>query len=81
MDWALNAATLSQYYVTADDRKMARHCLASAQRVLLELGEPNMVVTINEEDNQTDVDRKEKIPRCWADLYRYVYIFVFPSFF
>ena len=27
VDWALNCATLSQYYITKDNYPMARHCL------------------------------------------------------
>lgn len=27
VDWALNCATLSQYYITQDEYTMSRHCL------------------------------------------------------
>ena len=68
--WALNAATLSQYYISTCQFKMARHCLASATVILKELGEPVTKCEINDEDSQADVDRKEKLPQAWSDLYR-----------
>ena len=70
VDWALNAATLSQFYMTIGNYKLARHCLVSSERILKEKGEPVFVVSINEDDSQAEVDMKEKLPRCWADLYR-----------
>lgn len=70
LDWALNAATLSQYYVTSKNFKLARHCLASATVILKELGDPVTKCEINDEDSQQDVEKKEKLPRSWCDIYR-----------
>ena len=70
LDWSLNAATLSQYYITTLQFKMARHCLASATVILKELGEPVTKCEINDEDTQAEVNRKEKLPQTWSDLYR-----------
>ncbi|XP_067682951.1 KIF-binding protein-like [Haliotis asinina] len=63
-EWALNAATLSQYYITVDMYHFARHCLASASLIFEEAAS-------KEED--TDEDTKEQmaqkradIDRCWA---------------
>ena len=33
MDWALNCATLSQYYITQDDYTQARHCLGESGKI------------------------------------------------
>ncbi|XP_071079424.1 KIF-binding protein-like [Haliotis cracherodii] len=63
-EWALNAATLSQYYITVEMYHFARHCLASASLIFEEAAS-------KEED--TDEDTKEQmaqkradIDRCWA---------------
>ncbi|XP_046575702.1 KIF-binding protein-like [Haliotis rubra] len=63
-EWALNAATLSQYYITVDMYHFARHCLASASLIFEEAAS-------KEED--TDEDTKEQmaqkradIDRCWS---------------
>lgn len=34
IEWSLNCATLSQYYVTSENFAQSRHCLAAASRVL-----------------------------------------------
>ena len=34
IEWSLNCATLSQYYVTLDNFAQSRHCLAAASRIL-----------------------------------------------
>ncbi|XP_061172877.1 KIF-binding protein-like [Saccostrea echinata] len=65
LDWAINAATLSQYFVTKDEYAQARHCLACAEVIYEE--------TKLREDENLDEEEKEKlqqgkadIQRCWA---------------
>jgi len=65
VEWSMNAATLSQYYVTESQFNLARHCLASAECVLKEggsLGSP--------ETNKPNEDEMERRSQAWADLYR-----------
>ena len=70
-DWSMNAATISQYYITVENFALARHCLASATLILSEKGEPTTLEAgVQESDSQADADIKEKLPRAWADLYR-----------
>ncbi|ELU13558.1 hypothetical protein CAPTEDRAFT_229238 [Capitella teleta] len=71
-DWAMNAATLSQYFMTNEDFVLARHCLTSAECILKEYGEKPenlQVAPLSTESNDELVDR-EKLPKAWADLYR-----------
>ena len=69
-DWALNAATLSQYYITQGCFPLARHCLASASRVFEEVGDPDPTLQPHDNESQSDVDKREKIPRAQADIRR-----------
>jgi hypothetical protein len=64
VDWAMNAATLSQYYITESEFPLARHCLASAQTILKESAEQLTC------DTQDDGDTSDRVPKAWADLYR-----------
>ena len=64
VEWALNAATLSQYYITKPDFGMARHCMASATVVLKEAGEDD------DKCLSQNCDGPKDLPRIWADLYR-----------
>ena len=70
IEWSLNAATLSQFYISQENYEVARHCLASAERVLERAGHSQLSVDVSKSDSQAEVDRKEKLPRAWADLYR-----------
>lgn len=75
-DWAINCATLSQYYVSVTnepDFRMARHLLASASLIYGELGDAPMAPP-QENESQADVDNRERIPRgkamiarCWVN--------------
>ncbi|KAL8186966.1 UNVERIFIED_CONTAM: hypothetical protein K2H54_025032 [Gekko kuhli] len=64
--WALNAATLSQYYLTKQCFMEARHCLAAASVIFAQAG-----LVPSAEDNETEQDqqdlqqRKAEIARCW----------------
>ncbi|XP_002737383.1 KIF-binding protein-like [Saccoglossus kowalevskii] len=70
IDWAVNCATLSQYYLTADNFTQARHCLASASHIFSEALETYVQkdpseISENEEDDPVQY-RKADIARCWT---------------
>lgn len=63
IEWSLNCATLSQYYLNTDNYRQARHCLASSEHVLMEYiskGEEKQDEMM-EKIHQTKAD----IARCW----------------
>ena len=76
VEWSLNCATLSQYYLTAENFPQARHCLAAASRVLQQFrtaecnsstsattGEgPPLDSRMAERRSQTEAD----VSRCWT---------------
>ncbi|XP_074661475.1 KIF-binding protein-like [Tubulanus polymorphus] len=70
LDWALNAATLSQYYMTQSDFTTARHCLASASCIDNEIKTVENLGPVTSADTQADIDMKEKVPRAKADIKR-----------
>ena len=61
IEWSLNCATLSQYYLNTDNYRQARHCLASSEHVLMEY--------ISKGD-QKDDEMLEKIQQTKADVAR-----------
>ncbi|XP_014773181.1 KIF-binding protein [Octopus bimaculoides] len=61
LEWAINAASLSQYYLSVDDYMMARHCLASSCYILQEADDSTI-----ESTNDSIARRKADISRCWA---------------
>jgi len=61
VDWAMNAATLSQYYIMESSFPLARHCLSSAQFILKET---------SESFDQTSDEASDQVHKAWADLYR-----------
>ena len=63
VDWALNAATLSQYYLTAERFNEARHCLASGS--LIFSSAKKAPETLNEQDLELQFQRDSDIERCW----------------
>ena len=71
LDWALNAATLSQYYITDENFNMARHCLASATQIINEtdVNGPSLPQDTDPE-SQAAIDAREKIPRAKTDISR-----------
>ncbi|XP_064622870.1 KIF-binding protein-like [Lineus longissimus] len=71
-DWALNAATLAQYYIVNEDFRTARHCLASASLIFNEVpgAEVEDFGPPPETGGQADIDAYEKIPRAKSDLKR-----------
>ena len=63
IEWSLNCATLSQYYLNTDNFKQARHCLAISEHILtgyLSEGEQKEDEML-EKIQQTKAD----IARCW----------------
>lgn len=70
IDFALNAATLSQYYIGENIFKVARHHLAAATLVMTEY-EPKMLTPEMTEQQRADVTetfkhRRADVARCWA---------------
>jgi len=61
VDWAVNAATLSQYYIMESDFPHARHCLSSGQFILKEA---------SESVNESSEEASHRVHKAWADLYR-----------
>ncbi|KAM9409233.1 KIF-binding protein [Pholidichthys leucotaenia] len=70
MEWALNAATLSQYYITKGRYMEGRHCLAAATVISGLAGEVPSEAAAQE--SETECERREQlgqkraeIARCW----------------
>lgn len=63
LDWSLQAATLSQYYMTERNFTMSRHCLASAE-IIFEQAEANNVNCPDEMKEKINQARAD-IKRCW----------------
>ena len=63
IEWSLNCATLSQYYLNTDNYRQARHCLASSEHILLEY------ISKGEEKEDEMLEKiqqtKADIARCW----------------
>ncbi|CAK6964049.1 KIF-binding protein [Scomber scombrus] len=70
MEWALNAATLSQYYITKGRYMEGRHCLSAATVISGLAGEVPSEAAAQE--SETECERREQlrqkraeIARCW----------------
>ncbi|KAF7669376.1 hypothetical protein LDENG_00192940 [Lucifuga dentata] len=70
MEWALNAATLSQYYITKGRYMEGRHCLSAATVISALAGEVPSEAAAQE--SETESERREQlrqkraeIARCW----------------
>ncbi|XP_067950106.1 KIF-binding protein-like [Watersipora subatra] len=61
VEWALNAATLSQYFLVEYQYTLARHCLSSAMKIFEEVGE-------FEKDTEEEglYSKSLDIKRCWV---------------
>ena len=69
LEWSLNCATLSQYYVTQDKFSFARYCLACAELVNKEVDFEQMEVSdANEKERVQEKMYKSKadVYRCWS---------------
>ncbi|XP_062989097.1 KIF-binding protein [Elgaria multicarinata webbii] len=66
VEWALNAATLSQYYLNKHCFMESRHCLAAASVIFGQAGQvPSVEDNETEQDQQDLLQRKAEIARCW----------------
>ncbi|XP_063047905.1 KIF-binding protein [Engraulis encrasicolus] len=59
LEWAINAATLSQYYITKSRYMEGRHCLAAASVIA------GMAAQETEEECETREQKTGEIARCW----------------
>uniref|UniRef100_A0A3P9H2C4 KIF-binding protein n=1 Tax=Oryzias latipes TaxID=8090 RepID=A0A3P9H2C4_ORYLA len=70
MEWALNAATLSQYYITKGQYMEGRHCLAAATVISGLAGEVPSEAAAQESEAERDrreqlKQKRSEIARCW----------------
>ncbi|XP_078499337.1 KIF-binding protein [Lissotriton helveticus] len=67
LEWAINAATLSQYYLPKQLYMESRHCLAAANVVLLQADHRVPSESVEEEQKHLEIlgRRKAEIARCW----------------
>ena len=79
-EWAMNAAMLSQYYVTQCKFNSARHCLSSASVILMECGESVTKCEYIPEETESEATERERLPRAWSDLYRWGHVARMPLF-
>ncbi|XP_072280446.1 KIF-binding protein [Pyxicephalus adspersus] len=71
MEWAINAATLSQYYLGKQFYMESRHCLAAANVIFSKTGQiPSAEAAKENEAEQERLDqlrqKKAEIARCWV---------------
>jgi hypothetical protein len=70
IDWALNAATLSQFFMEKNGFKQARHHLAASSYILDKYEETLNAITERNEDYDAKMEvfkhRSADIARCWA---------------
>ncbi|OCT70066.1 KIF-binding protein [Xenopus laevis] len=71
LEWAINAATLSQYYVTKQCYMESRHCLAAANVIFSKAEQiPSVEAAKENEAEQERLDllrqKKADIARCWV---------------
>ncbi|XP_069117870.1 KIF-binding protein-like [Argopecten irradians] len=65
-DWSINAATLSQYYITIEDFRQARHCLACSELIFQEVEGNGSIKKDMETYEEKYGQAKADIERCWA---------------
>ncbi|KAK2854156.1 hypothetical protein Q5P01_006817 [Channa striata] len=68
MEWALNAATLSQYYITKGRYMEGRHCLSAATVIFDLAGEVPSEAAAQE--SETESERREQLRQKRADIAR-----------
>ncbi|XP_033100856.1 KIF-binding protein-like [Anneissia japonica] len=69
LEWALNCATLSQYYITESRYTQARHCLASASFIFsLHKDKGERKADEGEEERRLEdiANREADLARCWT---------------
>lgn len=77
IDWALNAATLSQYYFSKNSLKQSRHLLSAAQYMIDKHSsslEENQELTEEQKNSQLETlsHRSADVTRCWAKYAIYI---------
>ncbi|KAA8595523.1 hypothetical protein FQN60_010814 [Etheostoma spectabile] len=70
MEWALNAATLSQYYITKGRYMEGRHCLSAATVISGLAGEVPSEAAAQESETEREhreqlMQKRAEIARCW----------------
>ncbi|XP_052469099.1 KIF-binding protein-like isoform X1 [Carassius gibelio] len=70
LEWAINAATLSQYYIAKTRYMEARHCLAAASVIASLAGEIPSEAAAKESDAECEkreelLQKRSEIARCW----------------
>jgi hypothetical protein len=65
MEWAMCAATLSQYFISNDEFHLARHCLACAEFIYQEALDKDNIDS-SEETKEKLKQGTADIERCWA---------------
>ncbi|XDV50236.1 hypothetical protein PO909_019324 [Leuciscus waleckii] len=70
LEWAINAATLSQYYITKTRYMEARHCLAAASVIATLAGEIPSEAAAKESEAEFEkreelLQKRAEIARCW----------------
>uniref|UniRef100_A0AAQ5YV87 KIF-binding protein n=1 Tax=Amphiprion ocellaris TaxID=80972 RepID=A0AAQ5YV87_AMPOC len=65
MEWALNAATLSQYYITKGRYMEGRHCLSAATVISGLAGEVPSEAATESERREHLRQKRAEIARCW----------------
>lgn len=69
-EWALNAACLSQYFISKDMFRQAKHCLSCAKVISGDMKVPeDLPPPSNDEDEETR-KKREAIPQTLADIAR-----------
>lgn len=70
IDWALNAATLSQHFFTKNKLKQSRHLLAAASYMLDKYEQDICAMELTEDQRKSKMDtlnhRSADVARCWA---------------
>eukprot|EP00111_Clytia_hemisphaerica_P008771 TCONS_00025650-protein len=71
LDWSLNCATLSQYYVTQDQYNFARYCLSCAELINKEVFVKLESMEFSEQNEKERTEEKmlkskADVFRCWA---------------
>ncbi|XP_028916466.1 KIF-binding protein [Ornithorhynchus anatinus] len=66
VEWAINAATLSQYYLNEQCFMESRHCLSAASVIFSQTEQISSAESPQAEQDQQDLhQRKAEIARCW----------------
>lgn len=67
-EWAINAAGLSQYFITKNMFQEAKHCLCCANVIVEEVC-PTVGESTDSAENDAKLQHKADIARCWVKYY------------